>query len=171
MKAKFRMSILILTTMIISSCSSTRFKNKDLNAISANFSMRIVNQSIVTDSLKTEPTLSSLFQIQESIKNDSLFLEIYQNDSLRVTYKNILGGKEVRVFKGKFKKHYYQVFTERKQIIFPPIYWTSHINRLRFSVSKDSLLIVNNYVDSGGMIMFIGNGYTYNSQYCFKIIK
>ena len=105
-----------------------------------------------------------------NIKNlDSVVkININKNDELEIHYKNVLGGNEVEVFKGKFKKHYFEVFFDRKRIILSPIYCKSNINRLRIGLAQNKDLVINQHYDYSGMFLLFAAGNSDNKQYVFK---
>ncbi len=171
MKMKSSLPI-IITLIVITSCNSVKeIKQKNLSSIDKNFSESFTNLSIKKDSSTRQVTILELLQINENQNIDDFKLIIQKNEDLKIEYKNILGVKNSQVFKGKFKKRYYQVFLQRDQIFFPPIYWIKDIERLRFSISKDSMLVINKYSDHSGMILLFGAGSSWKEQYCFKNLK
>lgn len=93
---------------------------------------------------------------------------INKNNELEIHYKNVLGGHEVEVFKGKFKKNYFEVYLDKKRIFFPPIYCKNNINRLRIALTQNNDLVINRHYDRSGMFLLFAAGSSGNKQYVFK---
>lgn len=151
------------------SCNAGKeIKQRNLAPLDKKFSQLFINQSIKKETSKRKATILELLKIQDSIKIDTVKLEIQKDGQLKIEYEHPLEGKKSHYYKGKFKRRYYQVFLQRDQIVFPPIYWITHIERLRFSISKDNLLVINKYSEHTGMVLFMGGGYGDKVQFCFK---
>lgn len=160
---------LLILSLILTSCNTTKeIRQRNLSSLDRKFSAIFVNQSTKKEKSKNQITILELLKIDESVKIDSVKLEIQADGQLKIEYEHKLKGRKIHFYKGKFKKHYYQVFFQRDQIILPPIYWVTHIERLRFGISKDNLLIINEYTEHSGMILLFSGGSGSNSQYSFK---
>ncbi len=169
---KIKYSIVLILSVLISSCTSSKdIKTHTLAPLDKRFSHSFTNISIKKESSNNKTSILQLLGIPETAVIDTVKLEIQENGQLKIEYDNPLEGKKVHFFKGKFKKHYYQVFLQRNQVIVPPIYWVTHIERLRFSISKDNLLVINEYREHSGLILFMGGGSGSKLQYCFKNVE
>lgn len=159
--------LLLLIAFGLFSCKSYKeIKDKELAPITSKSLGEF--QSISNQKEKTEYQVS--IQQLFNIKNlDSVVkVVINKNDEVEIHYKNVLGGNEIEVFKGKFKKNYFEVYLDKKRIFFPPIYYKSNINRLRIGLTQNNELVINQHYDYSGMFMLFAAGHSDNNQYVFK---
>lgn len=161
-----RKSVIIVLFGLFSCQSYKQIKDKELVPITSKSLGEF--QSISNQKEKTEYRVS--IQQLFNIKNlDSVVkVIINKNDEVEIHYKNVLGGNEIEVFKGKFKKSYFEVYLDKKRIFLPPIYCKSNINRLRIGLTQNNELVINQHYDYSGMFMLFAAGHSDNNQYVFK---
>lgn len=128
------------------------------------------NVSHSKDSMQDAVKLTTLFGLDPNIDADSVNV-YFDNGKLRLAFKDQFGRKTSMSFQGKFRRKDYQYFLQRKNIVFPPIYWMTNVDRVRVSVAKDSTLIVEDFSDHSGMVLLFGAGYSARIQYKFKYVK
>ncbi len=168
MNAKHLLYILILGLLLTSCKTSKNISYHNLSSLDPNFSASYENRAIKEGSFKSQTSLLQLLKIEATDTISEVKLAIQNNGELQIDYDNHKGKQKSIVLKGKFKKHYYQIFFERNQIILPPFYWVTHIERIRLSISKDNLLVINNYSEHTGMIMMFAGGSSSKTQHLFK---
>lgn len=168
MTAKHLFTIIILGLVLTSCKTSKNIRYKNLSSLDRNFSASFENSAIKKDSFKSQTSILQLLKIATTDTISDVHLALQNNGELKVDYVNNNGERKSIVLKGKFKKHYYQVFFQRNQIIIPPIYWVTHIERIRLSTSKDNTLVINTYSEHTAMIMMFAGGSSWKAQHRFN---
>lgn len=159
--------IVIIMMFTLFSCKSYKvIKDKELVQLSSESKGEFQAVSNKKDKTDYQVSIQQLF----AIKNlDTIVkINISKNDEIEIHYKNVLGGNEIATFKGKFKKHYFEVYLDKKRIFFPPIYCKNNINRLRIGLTQNQDLVINQHYDYSGMFMLFAAGSSDNKQYVFK---
>ncbi len=158
--------VIIILLSLVSCKSYKEIKDKELVIPSAKSLGEFHAISNGKKDKEYEVSIQGLFNIRNL---DSVVkIAINKNDELEIHYKNVLGGNEVEVFKGKFKKHYFEVFLDRKRIILPPILLKINVNRLRIGLTQNKDLVINQHYDYSGMFLLFAAGTSDNKQYVFK---
>lgn len=157
---------IILVFSLFSCKSYKEIKDKDLVVSSS----KSLGEFHAMSNLKTKTDYQISVQELFGLKNtDSIIKVVFsKKDAIEIQYKNVLGGNEVAAFKGKFKKHYFEVFLDKKRVFFPPIYCKTRINRLRIGLTKNQELVINQHYDYSGMFLFFAAGNSDKKQYVFK---
>ena len=158
----------LLVALCFISCSTVKIRTKDLQALKSKSVSSFNDIAIKPDSLAHSMRLTNLFGLEKSY-DDLVKISVEPSGELKIISKNVLGGNNFIVFKGKSKKHYYEIYLEKKRIPFPPIYSISKINRIRLSISDEGLLVVNMYRNHSGMILLMAAGSSSKNQYRFQI--
>ena len=149
------------------SCKSYKeIKDKELVVITSKSFGEF--HSISNKKKKTDYQISIQELFNVSNLDEIVKVSISKKDEIEIHYKNVLGGNEVAIFKGKFKKNYFEVFLDKKRIFFPPIYCKSNINRLRIWLTQNQELVINQHYDYSGMFLLLAAGNSDNKQYVFK---
>ena len=164
--------IVTFASLMVTSCSTyKKVKNKDLVKINESFQNNYNAISFSKDSTENnrKTSLQDLFGISNNSSN--LLIKINDNSELEIQFKNVLGGKESRYFKGKFKKKYFEIYLEKKRIPFAPIYNIIQVNRFRVSLDKNNNIIIDHYFNHSGMILMMAGGTIYKEQFQFQSIK
>jgi hypothetical protein len=161
-----RKLVIVLIFSFFSCKSYKEIKDKELVV----FSSKALGEfhSLSNKKKKTDYQISvqELFGFKNS---DSIIKVVFsKKDAIEIHYKNVLGGNEVAAFNGKFKKHYFEVYLDKKRIFFPPIYYKSNVNRLRIGLTKNQELVINQQYDYSGMFLFFAAGNSDKKQYVFK---
>lgn len=160
-------NLAIILVFSLFSCKSYKeIKDKDLVV----FSSKSLGEFHVMSNLKKKTDYQISVQELFGLKNsDSIIKVVFSNkDAIEIHYKNVLGGNEVAAFNGKFKKHYFEVYLDKKRIFFPPIYCKTKINRLRIGITITNQLVINRHYDYSGMLMLFAAGNSGNKQYVFN---
>lgn len=158
----------ILTSLcfVFFSCASKDFKKKDLLKINKEHHFSIDNNSTDVNGR----TFLGLFELNQ-IANE-VTIGFIDSLNLKITYVDPnLEGVQQKIFKGKFKNKYFEVYLEKKRIVFPPIYWVVQIERLRLALKTDATIVAERYYDHSGMILFFGAGSSFRSYYKYPIIS
>ena len=94
------------------------------------------------------------------------------NNELILTYEGE-SGQSSEYFQGKFRKRgYYEIYLRKKNIqippLFPIIYSSTDILRIRISLTKEKDLIIDIYKNRGGNIFLMAGGGRSRYQLYFK---
>ncbi|MEC4003062.1 hypothetical protein OX283_000190 [Flavobacterium sp. SUN052] len=155
---------LICLTLLITSCSSVdSFKRKELVNIHKNISGNFTNSTLSENGRTTK--ITKFFDLKDS---DSIVQIQSKRNTIFVCFFDVLGGKHYKTFEGKFKRKFFQFYLDYDTNLYPPIFITTHKNRVRLSINQDSSLVVNNYYDNSGMLLIMGAGTSWNSKYIFN---
>lgn len=159
--------LLVVIVFSLFSCQSYKqIKDKELVALSSKSLGEFKSLSNQKKRTDYQVSIQELFRINNL---DSVVkMVINKNDEIEIHYKNVLGGNELAVFKGKYKKNYFEVYLDKKRIFFPPIYCKSNINRLRIGLTQNKELVINQHYDYSGMFLLFAAGHSDNNQYVFK---
>ena len=159
-------TVSILFCVMFFSCASKDFRKKDLLEMDQKLNLVIDNQSTNIEGKE----FLKLFGINHSATEVTMKFDV--SGELRISYKDPqLKDLQQKVFKGKFKKKYFEIYFEKKRVVFPPIYWVVQIDRLRLAVGKDATLIAQKYYDHSGMILLMGAGSSYTSYNRYSFSK
>ncbi|WP_196888296.1 hypothetical protein [Aureivirga sp. CE67] len=170
---KYVLSFLIL--LLICSCGTgMKIKKENFKEINSPHlgTFELISYQNSSKS-NTNRSLLRLFdiEIEDDIKISKITLEFDSNNYLSITYKSILG-TETKYFKGELKKKgYFEIFLKKKRILIPLFYTIIDVDRKRIGFTNDGDLIIDNYVNRGGMIFLMAAGGKYRTQYYFKKIK
>ena len=162
----FRMMLLSLTLLLLSCSVQDSMKRKGLVQLHKKMAGNFQNTIMVEPD--REVRLSQFFKLNEK---DSIVQINSVKNKLVVTFIDWLGAKHHKVFEGKFKKKYFQFHLEYETVLVPPLGVTINEDRVRLSLDENGNLVVNNYYDRSGMILFFGAGGSGNSKYVFNKIQ
>lgn len=160
-----KLAIIIVFSLL--SCKSYKeIKDRDLVVFSPNSLSEFHSLSNKKKKTDYQISVQELFGFKNS---DSIIKVVFsKKDAIEIHYKNVLGGNEVVAFNGKFKKHYFEVYLDKKRIFFPPLYCKTRINRLRIGLTLNKQLVINQHYDYSGMFLFFAAGNSDKKQYVFK---
>ena len=83
---------------------------------------------------------------------------VYYNDST----------KREQIFVGQMKEQFFEIYLSKKQFYIPLIYSSIDIYRIRIGKSKDGKLLIRNFVDQRGNLLFLAGGYSVETPYQFS---
>ena len=83
---------------------------------------------------------------------------IYYNDS----------AKQEKVFTGEMKKNYFEIYFSKRQFFIPLLFSSCDIERIRVGKSKDGKLLIRDFSDQSGNLLFLMGGYSYETPYVFS---
>ncbi len=164
--------ILCFVIVLLSSCGTTRINRTSDFAPMQHISelegcyLNRVKEPIhkkYPDQLRTN-FLLSLFNIYDYA--DFVTLSTEGTDVIQLTYHTDSIPQE-RVFKGQMRGKFLEIYFSRKQKWFPLLYSSCDIDRLRIGKSKDGKLLIRNFSDQSGNILFLGGGHSYEEPYVF----
>lgn len=164
-----KITVVIILVASVTSCAPLNpVARKDRSAPGRNSELAYQPYSHL--SRKSPDELLRLLKI-DSVRTDSVAIRFSENE-MKVTFRDSRRKTpETHTFKGKMRKHDFQVFHNRKNIVFPPVYWLTNIDRLRFSISPDSSLVVTEYHNHSGMILLMSGGTSWENQHVYSKIK
>ena len=149
--------------MLLTSCASRNVFQKKEMAINKELKLTLDNSATNWDFL-------SLFGIYE--KAELVHVKFDASGDFRVEYKsNYLGRNGFKAFKGSFKKNYFEIYLDKKNVFLPPVYCKTNINRIRLTVLNDSTLVVDQYINRSGMVVLFAAGTSHRSQYSYNKSK
>lgn len=159
-------TVAILFCVLFFSCASKDFRKKDLLEMDQKLNLVIDNQSAKIDG----KDFLELFGINHTATDVKVSFD--NSGDLRIIYNDSnFQNPQQKVFKGKFKKKYFEIYFEKKRVVFPPIYWVINVHRLRLAVGKDSTLIAEKHYNHSGMILMLGAGSSYTSYNRYSLIN
>ncbi len=142
-------------------CNAQKVSDKDFSFC---FDLKNLNGTY----LNKDKQLSSLF----SIKSDSVFFIAFEfngKDSLKITYQTNADFKSLN-YKGKFKKNYFEIYLEKKRIPIP-FFWIENINRIRIGHDKNADLLIQQYDNHMGWVLFMAGGGGGDYEYSFQNLR
>jgi hypothetical protein len=111
-------------------------------------------------------SILSLFNIRDYADFVTIYLEnsntinlIYNNDSICNKY----------LFNGKKTNKYFEIYLSKKVFLIPLIFSKSNIDRIRIGKTEDGKLLIRNFIDFGGNILFLGSGVRNETSYVFEM--
>lgn len=155
--------LLPLFALLFFSCSvQDSMKRKGL--VNMNRKISGSYQNATLSGTGREVRLSRFFYLD----NKDSIVEINSiKNRLVVSFIDSTGLKRHKVFEGKFKKKYYQFHLGYNTLLVPPLVASLYEDRVRLSLNENGDLVVNNYYENSGMILFLGAGSSWNSSYIF----
>lgn len=156
------MLLLPLTLLLLSCSVQNSMDRKGLVPLHKKITGNFQNSIIVEPD--REVRLSRFFELNDK---DSIVQINSVKNKLVVSFIDSLGAKHHKVFEGKFKKKYFQFHLKYDTVLVPPLVATIDELRVRLSLDERGNLVINNYYDSSGIILFFGAGGSGNSKYVF----
>jgi hypothetical protein len=155
--------LLVVAFFIFTSCGTMRFNYtsdfatmnsaKDLEGYYLN---RTYDMSIL-----------SCFNIREYA--DFVTVVSENPNEIKLIYYNDAGSaKQERIFKGKMKKKFFEIYFKKQQFFIPLIYSSCDIDRIRIGKSKDGKLLIRNFRNQSGNVLLLAGGYIYETPYKFS---
>ena len=93
-------------------------------------------------------------------------------NEIKLTYYNSdSSAKQERIFSGKMKKNYFEIYFSKLQFFIPLIYGIYDIDRIRIGKTKDGKLLIRNFLDTSGHLLVIAGGYARETPYIFSCTK
>ncbi|MEQ3661337.1 MAG: WG repeat-containing protein [Flavobacterium sp.] len=111
---------------------------------------------------------------KNNTKSDFLNLEFIDNNNLKISYDEIVENKLVYkeiILKGKRKKKFFEVYFSKKQFFIPILYGNFQIDRLRIGFDKSGKILIRNFYDGSGNILFIGGGFSGETKSLFEKVE
>jgi len=159
MKQVFRILIFVFT---FTSCGTMRtFKTSDFSTINGVKNLEGDYLNLNSD----RKSILSLFNIREEANIITISSE--NSNEIKLTYYNDSTIRQERVFAGEMKKNYFEIYFSNQKKVIPIIYGNYNIDRIRIGKTKDGKLLIRNYYDNSGHILFLGGGYSVETPYIF----
>ncbi|MCH8534073.1 MAG: hypothetical protein LAT51_03300 [Flavobacteriaceae bacterium] len=146
---------LFFSSFILSSCGSTiKLNNEDLDEFSSASGFYFNNYPYLVEQTNYRfPSLLDAFKIYE-IPKGWVYLDFTDAEELRISYQNQRGKLISHTYEGKFKNNYYEIYFHRINAGIPPIYWQTHIDRMRIAIHKEGNLMINHKFKNGKYYFF-----------------
>ncbi len=113
-------------------------------------------------------SILSCFNVRECADFVSITFE--NSNEVKLTYYND-STKQERIFLGQMKKKYFEIYFSKQQFFIPLLYSSCNIDRIRIGKSKDGKLLIRNFGDQSGNLLFLAAGYSYETPYKFPNIS
>ena len=167
--------VVVCLTLIVNSCGTLRInktsdfkKNTNLDSLNGKYF------SIPFHSKNTSDKDFFLLMNKYNTKSDFFNLEFIDKNNLKISYDEIVENKLVPkeiILKGKRKKKFFEVYFSKKQFFIPILYGNFEIYRLRIGFDKSGKILIRNFYDSSGNILFIGGGFSGETKSLFEKIE
>lgn len=165
----------ISLSLIINSCGTLRInKTSDFKK---NVNLDSLNGKYFSKPLPSEDIFKQDFFFlinKHNSKSDFFSLEFINNNSLKVSYDEIIENKLVLkeiILKGKRKKKYFEVYFSKKQFFIPFLYGNFNIDRLRIGIDDTGRVLIRNFHDNTGYLLFIGGGFSGETKSVFEKVE
>lgn len=172
---KRKVFILIASVFFIFSCGTYRInktsdfkKTKNLDSLNGNYFSRPF--------LSKKTYNQDFFSLinKSNTPSDFFKLEFIDKNNLKISYDEIVENKFVPkeiILKGKRKKKFFEVYFSKKQFFIPILYGNFDIYRLRIGFDKSGKILIRNFTDFSGNILFIGGGFSGESKSFFESVE
>lgn len=157
--------IFLLFILSFSSCGTWRFnKTSDFTKLSeTNTIDGLYRNRSSGDKQSYHPAILSFFGRDTA---NFVSLKIEGKDKLIVSYENEKG-KQERIYTGKFKKKFFEIYYHKKQFFIPFIFSSIDISRARIGKTKEGELLIRSFNDQSGNLLFLAGGSAIEKPYRF----
>ena len=150
--------------LVFTSCFSTRsFRNtsefvtihniKDLKGHFLNRCITEIESGIINP--RTRDILS-IFDIRE---NAHFFTIVAKSPTeIKLIYYNDSGERQEKVFEGRMRRNFFEIYLRRRRLILPPIITIVNTHRIRVAKTADNRLIVKGFFESYSQLLFLMGG-------------
>ncbi len=167
--------ILIVSLFLIYSCGTYRInktsdfkKTTNLDSLNGNYFSR----PFLLEKTYNQDFFSLINK--SNTQSDFFNLEFIDKNNLKISYNEIaenkLMPKEI-ILKGKRKKKFFEIYLSKSQFFIPILYGNFNIDRLRIGFDETGKVLVRNFSDFSGNILFIGSGFSGESKYLFESVE
>lgn len=167
--------IFIVNIFLIYSCGTYRINNTSDFKKTTNLDS--LNGKYFSLPFRSKNTYNHDFFLlinKNNTKSDFFNLEFIDKNNLKISYDEIVENKFVSkeiILKGKRKKKFFEVYLSKKQFFIPILYGNFNIDRLRIGFDKTGKILVRNFSDYSGNILFIGGGFTGETKSLFEKVE
>jgi len=151
---------MVIIVFICSSCGTMRLnktsdfaKINDVKDLNGHYLNRTNNHSILY-----------CFDIAEYA--DFVAIASEKADEIKLIYYNDTARQE-RIVNGQMKKNYFEIYFSKRQFIIPLIYSSCDIVRIRVGKSKDGKLLIREFLNQSGNLLFLSGGHSFETPYKF----
>lgn len=168
MKILLKFCFMILTGLILNSCGTLKF-NKTKEFVKFDSSMDELNGeyygfSELSKKNNHRQNILKLFNLDHEA--DYVNLSINDN-KLKLNYFQGAENKEI-VFEGKIRNKFLEIYFTKKQTVIPLLYSNIEIDRIRIGKDKNGNLVIMNFAENTGNILFMAAGNSNERPYIFK---
>ena len=175
MKTVGKWYLLVLVVLCCTACNAnkaTRLSNfQQLNGNYTSLSQTYRVQSNPTTRINNYVSLLKLFNIYE--QTNAVDVKFISDNQVQLSYWSATDSGTFfteRVFSGKPKKKYLQIFLRKERFNIPPIYGYNDIDRIRIGKTPTGDLLVMNHFETIGYIFIFAGGGSGNDAYTFKTL-
>lgn len=153
---------ILVFVFISTSCGTMRInKTSDFAAIKE---LKEINGYYLNRGEKNHSILSR-FNISEYA--DFISVTSENPNEIKLTYYND-STKQERIFVGQMKEKYLEIYFSKRQSFIPLIYSSCNIDRIRIGKAKNGKLLIRNFEDQSGNLLFLAGGYSVETPYEFS---
>ncbi|SMC72649.1 hypothetical protein SAMN06296427_106197 [Moheibacter sediminis] len=159
----------MLIGLIFNSCGTLKF-NKTKEFVKFNSSISELSGKYYGNSESTKRNnnhsinILKLFNLEGEA--DVINLSIDQ-DKVKLTYLQGADNKEV-VLEGKMKNKFMEIYFKKNQTVIPLLYSQIEVDRIRIGKDKEGNLVIMNYAEHSGNILFMAAGHYDELPFIFK---
>jgi len=170
MKNLLKFCFLILVGLILNSCGTLKF-NKTKEFVKFNSSMTELNGHYDGTSTPTKRNNHQLNILQLfNLEGEADFVDLMvDQNKVKLNYLEGTENKEV-VFEGKMRNKFLEIYFKKKQTVIPLLYSQIEVDRIRIGKDKDGNLVIMNYAEQSGNILFMAAGHFDELPFIFKKI-
>lgn len=174
MKLKSKIFILFASIFLFYSCGTYRInKTSDFEKISdwKKLEGSYLAKSEVSKKYKNQTTLLRMFSNLKEVA-DFVTIDFETPKKVRLTYllettEGII--KKESVFEGERKGKFFEIYFSKQQFFIPLLYSNVNIARIRVGQDKNGDLLIKNFYDRSGNILFFGAGGS--AEFTYRFVK
>lgn len=169
MKNLLKISFIILLGLIFNSCGTLKF-NKTKEFVKFNPSINELNGEYYGNSESTKRNNNQTINILQlfNLEREADFINLSIDQSkVKLNYLQGTENKEF-VFEGKMRNKFLEIYFKKKQTVIPLLYSSIEIDRIRIGKDKDGNLVIMNFAEHSGNILFMAAGHYDELSYIFK---
>ena len=105
-----------------------------------------------------------------NIRDNADFVTITFNSpsEIKLTYFDGSLIEQERIFTGKMKRNYFEIYFSKRNIFIPFIYGNFDIDRIRIGKTEDGKLLIREFIDNSGYLLFFAGGYSVETPHVFS---
>jgi hypothetical protein len=113
-----------------------------------------------------EISILSLFNIRDNA--DFVTITFNSPSEIKLTYFDGSLKEQERIFTGKMKHNYFEIYFSKQNIFIPFIYGNFDIDRIRIGKTKEGKLLIRNFIDNSGYLLLFAGGSSIETPYVFE---
>lgn len=168
MKNLLKFCFVMLIGLFLNSCGTLKF-NKTKEFVKFDSSITELNGKYDGTSTPTKRNNHQLNILQLfNLEGEADFVDLMiEQNKVKLNYLESAENKEV-VFEGKMRNKFLEIYFKKKQIVIPLLYSQIEVDRIRIGKDKDGNLVIMNYAEHSGNILFMAAGHFDELPFIFK---